>query len=134
MITIKTDNVTLDRTIRRSTVAIGHGFDAMTGEEVTFSADFASMAPVTHAMARGETVDCKVEPWQVLTRIRMGDEPVRIVIAPVTPAKVFVSHRRIRDLWSGTLSREVPPEAWQPPLETCKWSGIVGSNEAERFI
>ena len=57
MITIRTDNVTLDRTTRRSTVAIGHGFDAATGEEVTFAADFGSMAPVTLAMARGETVD-----------------------------------------------------------------------------
>ena len=68
MITIRTDNVTLDRTTRRSTVAIGHGFDAATGEEVTFAADFGSMAPVTRAMARGETVDCTVEPWQVISR------------------------------------------------------------------
>ena len=68
MITIKTDNVMFDRTIRRSTVAIGHGFDAATGDEVTFVADFASMVPVTNAMARGEIVDCQIKPWQILSR------------------------------------------------------------------
>ena len=68
MITIRTDTVTLDRTTPRSSVAIGHGFDAATGEEVTFAADIRTMAPVSNAMARGEVVDCTIEPWQVLGR------------------------------------------------------------------
>jgi len=68
VITIRTHNVTLDRTTPRSSTAIGHGFDAATGEEVTFAADIRAMAPVTNAMARGEIVDCPVEPWQILSR------------------------------------------------------------------
>jgi hypothetical protein len=58
----------LDRSTRRSSIAIGHGFDAATGEEVTFAADIAAMAPVANAKARGEIVDCHIEPWQVLSR------------------------------------------------------------------
>ena len=68
MITIRTHNVTLDRTTPRSTIVIGHGFDATTGEEVTFTADIRAMAPVTNAMAQGEVVNCSIEPWQVLSR------------------------------------------------------------------
>ena len=68
MFRIKTDDVVLDRTTRRSMVAIGHGFDAVTGEEVTFTADIRAMAAVTNAKARGEVVDCFIEPWQVLSR------------------------------------------------------------------
>ena len=65
---IQTDRVTLDRTTRHSTIAIGRGIDAETGDEVTFAADIRAMAPVANAMARGEIVDCQVEPWQVLSR------------------------------------------------------------------
>ena len=68
MITIRTDHVMLDRSTPRSSIVIGHGFDAATGEEVTFTADIRVMAPVTNAMARGEVVDCFIEPWQVLSR------------------------------------------------------------------
>ena len=68
MITIRTDNVMLDRTTSRSSIAIGHGFDAATGEEVTFTADIRAMVSVTNAMARGEVVNCSIEPWQVLSR------------------------------------------------------------------
>ena len=39
-----------------------------TGDEVTFAADIRTMAPVTNAMARGEVVNCSIEPWQVLSR------------------------------------------------------------------
>ena len=67
---ISTDHVVLDLTTGRSTVAIGHGFDADTGDEVTFAADIRVMAPVTNAMARGEVVDCLVEPWQILSRMK----------------------------------------------------------------
>ena len=67
-ITIRTDNVVLDRTTPRSSIVIGHGFDVATGEEVIFTADIRVMAPVTNAMARGEVVDCSIEPWQVLSR------------------------------------------------------------------
>ena len=67
-ITIRTDNVTLDRSTPRSSIVIGHGFDVATGEEVTFTADIRVMAPVTNAMARGEVVNCSIEPWQVLSR------------------------------------------------------------------
>jgi hypothetical protein len=68
MVTIETDGVMLDRPTRRSSVAIGHGIDTETGDEVTFAADFQSMVPVTKAIARGGTVTCLVEPWQVLSR------------------------------------------------------------------
>jgi hypothetical protein len=68
MITIRTDSIRLDRTTPRSSVAIGHGFDAATGEEVTFAADIRTMIPVTNAMARGEVVNCSIETWQVLSR------------------------------------------------------------------
>jgi hypothetical protein len=68
VITIRTDAVSLDRTTPRSSIAIGHGFDAATGDEVTFAADVRSMTQVTNAMARGEVIDCSIEPWQVLTR------------------------------------------------------------------
>ena len=68
MSTIETDHVMLDRSTRLSSIAIGHGIDAETGEEVTFAADFTAMVPVTNAMARGEVVACHVEPWQVLSR------------------------------------------------------------------
>ena len=61
----------LDRTTRHSSIAIGHGYDAETGDEVTFAADLRSMVPVTNAMARGMIVDCHVEPWQVLSRKRV---------------------------------------------------------------
>ena len=67
-ITIRTDNVVLDRSTPRSSIVIGHGFDVATGEEVIFTADIRVMAPVTNAMARGEVVDCSIEPWQVLSR------------------------------------------------------------------
>ena len=67
-ITIRTDNVVLDRSTPRSSIVIGHGFDIATGEEVIFTADIRVMAPVTNAMARGEVVDCSIEPWQVLSR------------------------------------------------------------------
>ena len=67
-ITIRTDNVVLDRSTPRSSIVIGHGFDVATGEEVIFTADIRVMAPVTNAMARGEVVDCAIEPWQVLSR------------------------------------------------------------------
>ena len=70
---ISTDDVTLDLTTRQSSIAIGHGYDAETGDEVFFAADFDSMVPVTNAMARGEIVDCHVEPWQVLSR-----QPVKV--------------------------------------------------------
>jgi hypothetical protein len=66
--TIETDNVMLDRTTRRSSIAIGHGYAAETGDEVTFAADFRSMVPVTNAIARGQTATCFVEPWQILSR------------------------------------------------------------------
>ena len=72
MFTIQTHRVMLDRTRRRSPIAIGHGFDAETGEEVAFTADLRSMVPVTNAMARGEVVDCQVEPWQILSRQQPG--------------------------------------------------------------
>ena len=68
MFTIKTDTVMLDRTTRRSLIAIGHGIDAASGDEVTFAADLGTMAPVANAMARGEVIDCLVEPWQILSR------------------------------------------------------------------
>ena len=67
-ITIRTDHVMLDRSTPRSSIVIGHGFDAATGEEVTFTADIRVMAPVTLAMARGEVVNCYIQPWQVLSR------------------------------------------------------------------
>jgi hypothetical protein len=28
------------------------------------------MVPVTNAMARGEVVECQVEPWQILSRLQ----------------------------------------------------------------
>ena len=68
LLTISTDSVMLDRSTPRSSTVIGHGFDAATGEEVTFAADIRAMAPVTKAMARGEVVDCFIKPWQILSR------------------------------------------------------------------
>jgi hypothetical protein len=85
---ISTRRVMLDRTTRRSMIAIGHGVDAETGDEVTFTADFASMVPVTNAMARGEVVDCYVEPWQVLSR-----QPARMPANAPTGTLAFVPLR-----------------------------------------
>lgn len=66
------------------------------------------------------------------------NEP-RVVIVPATPATIVVGRRRIRDLWSGTLHETGKcPKCGEllgnAHLETCKWPGIVGSNEAEHYL
>lgn len=67
----------------------------------------------------------------------MADESIRLV--PATPITIPIRPRRIRDLWSGTLHEtgKCPPCGellGNHHLETCKWPGIVGSNQAEHFI
>lgn len=49
-----------------SSVGIGHGTNALTGEPVTFAGDWRPMRDIACALAAGRHVEVEVEDWQVL--------------------------------------------------------------------